>query len=348
MGVKKITMKDIAKKAEVSISCVARYINKSGYVSEEKMKRIEQVMEQLHYIPNQQAKGFRDGKSKLIGHIHKSSEENIFFSKMAEAIGKEGFARGYQTISVAFEGDNIEAVEQQMMALLTCRVDGIILNPGTDGEIAINISEWAKKYDIPLVMIERTAEIFEIDKILVDNAEGSYLATNILIAKGHSKIAYLGVEVVSTVEKERYYGYVQAMKQVDERYAKENSYFVKRYFVEDGYQKCMEILDKMEGRLPTAIFVASDILAAGVLRALSDKNISVPEQISVVGYDDTIARFLSPPLSTLRLPLEEIASAAVGMLIDSIGQEESLTTLSKKMIKIGPTYKERKSVRELQ
>lgn len=344
-NVKKITMKRIAKEAAVSISCVARCINQSGYVAADKRQRVYEVMQRLHYIPNQQAKCLRDGHSKLIGHIHVISEENIFFSKMAAKIERKSFEKGYKTISIAFEAGDMEMVEKQLMDLLAYSVDGIILNPGINDEIVRELGDMVKKLTIPIVMIERPADVFEIEKILVDNAEGSYIATDTLIGEGHRRIIYLGVKTHEPVEQERYHGYVQAMRNVSDEYANRNSYFVDEYTVENGYKKCLEILDKLQDDLPTAIFAASDILAAGVIRALHEKNLRIPEDVSVIGFDDTIAQFLSPPLSTMQLPIEEIAEAALDALIAKLKQTEE--TSSNRTVKIGPIYIERNSVQRI-
>ena len=222
-NVKKITMKRIAEEASVSVSCVARCVNNSGYVAEEKRRRISEVMDRLHYIPNQQAKCLRDGCSKLIGHIHVTSEENIFFTKIAATIERESFSRGYKTISIAFEEGNMEMVENQLRDLLAYRVDGIILNPGINGKIVKELGEKVKGLTIPMVMIERPADVYEVEKVLVDNTEGSYIATEKLLAAGHRKIVYLGRESEEPVEQERYHGYVQAMRGVDDTYVQRHS-----------------------------------------------------------------------------------------------------------------------------
>ena len=179
-------------------------MNNSGYVAEEKRRRISEVMDRLHYIPNQQAKCLRDGCSKLIGHIHVTSEENILFTKIAATIERESFSRGYKTISIAFEEGNMEMVENQLRDLLAYRVDGIILNPGINGKIVKELGEKVKGLTIPMVMIERPADVYEVEKVLVDNTEGSYIATEKLLAAGHRKIVYLGRESEEPVEQERY------------------------------------------------------------------------------------------------------------------------------------------------
>ena len=146
-NVKKITMKRIAEEASVSVSCVARCVNNSGYVAEEKRRRISEVMDRLHYIPNQQAKCLRDGCSKLIGHIHVTSQENIFFTKIAATIERESFSRGYKTISIAFEEGNMEMVENQLRDLQNLPGGGDHSEPGHQREDCKGIGREGKGTD---------------------------------------------------------------------------------------------------------------------------------------------------------------------------------------------------------
>ena len=341
---KKVTLKMIAEEAGVSVSCVTRYINKSGYVSKEKKRKLDAVLERMNYTPNQQARYLRGGRSNLIAHIHQNSEENIFFTKIAVSIEKKSFERGFRTISYSLDPENIYALNEILSDVCFYGVDGIIMNSGdikgAIDKMAINIDEIA----VPIVMIERPADIYGIEKILINNEEGSYAAVKKLGNAGHRQIAFLGVGHDSAVENERYYGYQQAMKDIDGDYARGHSYFVNDYGVEDGYRKTKEILNNCEeGERPTAIFAASDILAAGVYRALLELHISIPEDISVVGYDDTLAQFLSPPLSTLQLPVEEIGEAAVEALISKIQNPGQHV----KTIKISPVFVERNSIKRI-
>ncbi len=339
---KKITLKMIAEEAGVSISCVTRYINKSGYVSAEKRKKLDAVLERMKYIPNQQARSLRGGSSKLIGHIYLNSNENIFFAKIAVEIEKKSFERGYRTISYALEPENAGALNDILLDSCFYGVDGVIINSGDVKGIMNEIREKIEEVPVPVVMIERPADVYGIEKILIDNEEGSYIATKRLNGAGHKRIAFLGVGRDSAVENERYYGYQQAMKSIDSGYAKEHSYFVDEYLVENGYRKTVELLKNCEEQeRPTAIFATSDILAAGVYRALMELHINIPEEISVVGYDDTIAQFLSPPLSTLQLPIEEIGEAAVDTLISKINNPSQ----NVKTVKISPVFVERDSIK---
>ena len=345
-NMKKVTQKMIAEEAGVSLSCVTRYINGSGYVSEKKKEKVRAVMETLHYIPNQQAQYLRGGQSRVIGHIHTALNENFLFVKIASSIELESYARGYRTISYSLEPDNTRQLEEMMTDLLSYGVDGIIINTGDDRSVIRQIERVAGSITAPMVMIERPSNAYGIEKLLFDHAEGSYISTKKLYGAGHVDIAYLGVKPTVPVEQERYQGYVQAMQDINCAYYKSHSWFVDCYSVENGYAKSLEIFaDLEEEAFPTAVFVSSDILAAGVYRGFMEMGIRIPEQISVVGYDDTIAQFLSPPLSTMRLPAEEIAETAVDILIRKIERQEQHS--GNRTTKIGPVFIERNSIRKI-
>ena len=162
-SMKKVTLKDIADEAGVSISCVTRCVNGSGYVSKEKREKVCQVMERMHYIPNQQAKVLRGGSSRLLGHVHAVADENIFFTKMAVTIERKSFEKGYKTITYALDTGDVKMLEGILLDLISYGVDGIIINAGIDKEITEEIGRKAKKLSVPLVMIERPADVYEIE-----------------------------------------------------------------------------------------------------------------------------------------------------------------------------------------
>lgn len=343
----KITLKMIAELAGVSTSCVTRCVNNSGYVSQKKRDKINAVMKDLNYIPNQSAKCLRGGQSKLLGYIYLASDINIVFTKLGVKIERTSYEKGYSIISVAMPVVTEEILSKAVGTLMTYGVDGIILYLGSGEESLIAIKKVVKQCTVPVVVVERSVAIFEGDMILIDNVVGGYIAVNKLLEAGHRRIAYLGVEEKDLVEKQRYSGYLQAMEMFNPEYAKTHSYFVGEYTLESGYRKCREMLEGFnEDEMPTAIFAASDILAAGIYRAFHEMKIRIPEQISIVGYDDTIAEFMSPPLSTMELPLGEIAEAAIETLMEKIENSESNS--NKKTILIGPKFIQRESIKRLE
>lgn len=345
----KVTLKMIAEKTGVSISCVTRCINNSGYVSEKKRKRVQDAMEELNYVPNRQARMLRGEKSKLLAYIYLAQDENIFFTKIATRIERISLEKGYTILSFALTNANTATFQDVMKSLMSYRVDGLIFNPGSNQSIIEKVREVVKTISVPAVMIERCGDIFDVEKVLIDNTEGSYIAVSKLAEYGHRRIGFFGVEPNTKVEEERYKGYQQAMKEVDSEYASSHSYFTTEYTVENGYNKFLEILNIIQNEdenvRPTAFLIASDILAAGVYRAITEQGMKIPEDISLIGYDDTISGFLAPPLSSMQLPAEEIAEAATDILIERI--EDSAQYSGHRTVKIGPIFVSRCSVKDI-
>lgn len=344
----KVTLKMIAEKAGVSVSCVTRCINNSGYVAEKKKEIVRAVMEELNYVPNRHARMLRGEKSRLLAYIYWAADENIFFTKIATRIERISFEKGYTVLSFALTNANTHTFKDMMETLMSYGVDGLIFNTGDNTSIIAKVREVVRKISVPVVMIERCGNIYEVEKVLIDNTEGSYIAVSKLADFGHHRIGFLGVEPKKKVEKERYRGYEQAMQEINPEYVSEHSYFATDYTVENGYNRFGKILDdiQMEDDRPTAFLIASDILAAGAYRAAVERGIRIPEDISLIGYDDTIAEFLAPPLSTMQLPAEEIAEAAIDTLIEKI--EDLSSYDGHRTVKIGPIFIERSSVKKIE
>lgn len=345
----KVTLKMIAEKTGVSISCVTRCINNSGYVSEKKRKIVQDAMEELNYIPNRQARMLKGEKSKLLAYIYLAQDENIFFTKIATRIERISLEKGYTILAFALTNANIETFQKVMQSLMSYSVDGLIFNTGSNQSIIEKVREVVKTISVPTVMIERCGDIFDVEKVLIDNTEGSYIAVSKLAEFGHHRIGFLGVEPNTKVEEERYRGYQQAMKEVNPEYAAKHCYFTTEYTVENGYNKFVDILNILrnedESTRPTAFLIASDILAAGACRAITEQEMKIPEDISLIGYDDTISGFLAPPLSSMQLPAEEIAEAATDMLIERI--EDIAQYGGHRTVKIGPIFVSRCSVKDI-
>ena len=335
----RIRMLDIANKAEVSLSCVARYLNDTGYVSEAKREAIGKAVEELGYVPNRTAKILRGENSHLIGHICTYADENIMFSKMAMALEREAYARGYQVITFFYE-EGKSSLQEMFDTLISYHVDGVILNCAVAEEHAKELQRYVREVAVPVIMIERCLDIYEIDKVLFNYSEGSYVAARQLLLAGHECIGYIGRKRLRSVEIERFAGYQTALKERNIEVPPEWIRDVEEYTIQNGYEAARDLL---RSDIPfTAIFASSDLLAAGVLRAAAELGISVPEKLSVVGYDDTIAEYMTPPLSTLRLPLSEVAKAVLEILIDK-SKGTSQPSVGK-TISLSPLYIERASV----
>jgi len=333
-------LSDVAKEANVSITTVARYINQNGYVSQKTREVIEDAIHRVGYMPNQTAKALRNGQSNILGHIVPYSPINTFFQKLSYSVNQLAYENGYQVLAVVLDDNNLETLKEMVDKLLSHQVEGIIFSSFIQKEVDRGIKNYLDSLDVPIVMIERAAECFGIDKVLINSAEGSYILTRNLLEWGHRDIAYIGKKMKYSVEKERYKGFQAAMQErgisVSEN---ERLFFAEEYTVEEGQEQTERLLQTK--KLPTAIVAASDILAAGVLDTLYEHSLRVPEEISVVGYDDTIAQFLCPPLTTAHVPVKELARNAIGIMIEKLCNSKGEYG---KNITVSPYLVERKSI----
>jgi DNA-binding LacI/PurR family transcriptional regulator len=187
-------------------------------------------------------------------------------------------------------------------------VDGIIFT----GAASVKNVRKVIKLGLPVTMIERTFGLSQIDKVLVDNIEGSYNAADYLIKMGHRRIGFIGVTPTSEVEIDRYKGYVSAMEASGIPVINDNIKFSREYSPEQGYKLISELLKN--NNPPTAVFTASDIFVTGILQFLYKYNIRVPEELSIVGYDNSLAQIFSPKITTIGNPMEEMGRMAIKLL----------------------------------
>ncbi|WP_102127470.1 LacI family DNA-binding transcriptional regulator [Deinococcus planocerae] len=318
------TIKDVARLAGVSTATVTRVLHGSGYVSEATRKRVEEVLAQTGYQVNAMAQGLKSQRHRLIGHLVNSLIPNPYCASVAYGVEREARRRGYDVLIFDMNDDE-ERERTGVEALLRRRPDAIIFTAPIRAE---NVA-LAAASGTPVVQVERITET-PSHGVAVDNRRGSFEATLHLIELGHRHIAFLGgqqlVHAKRSVEHERLAGFRDAMERhglpVDERLV-----VLARYFVFDandengfgaglgsvGYRRTQALL-RTDPR-PTAIFAASDLFATGALQAIHEAGLRVPADISVVGYDNTLAPFLSPPLTTVALPLLDMGLVAAELAL---------------------------------
>ena len=336
----KITMMNVAQKANVSIATVARVVSGNGYVSESVKSSVQEVIDQLGYVASKNLSSKKKFKEGVIGLVVPHSSSNMFFQLLSTSVNEAARSKGFQVLTIN-SGEDISEIPYLVDSLIKKNVDGIIFSSFIQDKVPDDIREYMDNLNKAVVMIERPAEYFGVDKVLVNNTEGTFDATNYLIGKGHTEITYIGKKQVFNVEKERYSGYLMAMEKNQlEVYAKTHSYFAQDYSFECGYQIAQKLFEQER---PTALMVAADILAVGVLQYMYEKGIRIPEDVSVVGHDDTISQYLSPALTSVSLPIEDMAMEAVEMLI---GRKNNIYH-NARCISISPRIIERNSVKSL-
>lgn len=310
---KKPTLKDVAHEARVSTATVARVLHGRGFVSKESRKQVEEAISKTGYRINILAQSLRRQRTKTIGHLLTSISPNPFFAGVELGVENEAIRNGYSVlIWNVFEDAKREALGVE--TFVQRQVDAIIFTTPIEPR---NV-ETALSAQIPVIQVERPTQV-QSHKVLVDNYAGAVSATEHLLNLGHKRIGYIGGDPRNyltdlSVDEQRLAGYRDTM--LKNRITPSDDWYSsgKYYSIEDGYQLMDRFLRKGE---VTAVLTACDILAAGALQAIYERNMRVPEDISVVGFDDTYAPYLSPPLTTVRQPMFEIGQVAARIAIET-------------------------------
>ena len=327
-NVKNATLKDVAELAQVSTATVRRVMNQNGYVSADARDRVESAIQALSYRTNALAKGLRTQKTCTFGHLLTAIALNPFFAGVGLGVERAAMEAGYGVLIYNVQGDRLQE-RRGVEMFIERRVDAILFTTPID---AANV-QLAVDAGVPVVQIERPTSV-QTASVVVDNYAGSVLAVEHLIACGHRRIAYIGglfdglaASARYQVEAQRCAGYLDTMARyrlpVDDRLVALCDYYSleEYHHAGEGYRATHAFLDAEQP--PTAVFAASDLLAAGALQAIYERGLLVPNDIAVVGYDDTYAPYLSPPLTTVRQPMMDIGRAAIRMMLDAWKKDDA-------------------------
>lgn len=320
----KVTIHDIAKRAGVSISTVSRVLNNNASVRERSRKAVLEAVEALNYQPNIFASGLASGRSKTIGIITQYVA-SPFFDMILRGIMEEMTESDYHPLFA--DGRWQPAKERRSLEMFLDRmVDGLIILGGVlpEGELV------SLEKRVPIILIGR--DILDINDscIPLDNFQGAYLATEHLIHKGHRKIVHLTGILRHNDAARRLAGYKQAMSDYNLPF---DGLVVEGDFSEQSGVIAVENL-LSAGPTFTAIFAANDQMAMGIRLALFRKGIRVPDDVSIIGFDDQPASaFLTPPLTTVGQPALDIGrSAAVRLLAKLNGQPQEIVDFKAQLI----------------
>jgi LacI family transcriptional regulator len=305
-----VTIKDLAKYASVSPATVSRVLNNSGYVSEETRLRVEQAIADLGYQPDARARGLRGKPSNLVALIIPDIL-NVFYTPLAKAIEQNLKEHGY-TMLLGVTDESGDLYVQYLQSFWESRVDGIIYVPPANGEYSVHTRSLVAQ-GMPMVEVNRQREVDLLDGVVADNFRGGYQGTEHLINLGHKRIAFIVGSPEITTGKNRIKGFKQAMMDAG---LEVNPELVKTgvFSKEFGIQAAQELLE-ISPR-PTAIFATSNRILMGTMTALAAHGIRVPDEISVIAFDDSEwLSFWQPPITTVDIAVEEMAMLTVQLLL---------------------------------
>lgn len=311
-----VTITDIAQKAEVSASTVSRVLSGTVKVSEQKREAVLTAVADLNYQPNVFARGLASGRSMAIGVLTQN-----FGSPFYDAI-IQGVVQGLnrtEYFPIFADGQWQAEVEQQaVLAMMRRQIDGLIVIGGFLSAEELNL--FAEQ--IPLIVAARNVEDFEENCVGIDNVRGSYLATQHLIELGHRRIVHVGGRVDHPDAWDRQKGYLKALEEAGMEPRQE--LIIEGTFRRQSGVLAVEMLLSNRNSF-SAIFAANDQMAYGVRLGLYRRGIRVPEDVSLVGFDDEpAAAFMIPPLTTVRQPAVELGLEAARVVLARLKGESTL------------------------
>lgn len=330
----KVTIYDVAKAANVSIATVSKVLNKTGRISEKTKRKVHQIIQELDYKPNMMASALMGKQTKTFGLLIPDIA-NPFFSELARSIEDRGQELGYNLV-ICNTDYKIEKENKYLALLKQKSVDGFILASGFEN---LEKVEKLMKEETPVAIVARDFPMFSINAVALDDFMGGYQAASYLIGLGHKNIGVIASDVWSN--RERIRGFKQALKENDLEFLVDFEY-IEEITVEAGKAITHKYLSR--SNVPSAIFACNDLLAAGALQAAKENGVSVPEQLSVMGFDNTlIARIVEPPLTTIAQPIQSMGKQVMDLMVSMISGEQK----EKIRITLLPSVVERESTKKI-
>ena len=304
----RVTLRDVAREAGVSIKTVSRVVNGEPMVNPATAERVTEVASRLGYRPNELARSLKGKASRTIGLII-ADISNPFFADLCQAVEQVARAKGYSVVLCA-SAEDVEAEKEYVGILTSRRVDGLLLVPAPHGQGYLREEQAS---GLPIVALDRPADGISTDVVMVENRAAARGATQHLISYGHSNIAFIGDDENIYTATERLAGYREAL----EAAGLDAIYRLGAGRAASAQKAATELL-ALPNR-PTAFFAGNSLMTAGVLRAVEDANLRVPEDVAVVGFDDfELLSLLRPELTRVRQPTQEIGRQGAELLFDRI------------------------------
>ena len=319
-------MKDVARLAGVSTSTVSHVINKDRFVSESVTDKVEAAIKALNYAPSALARSLK---------LNQTRTTNPFYSELVRGVERSCFERGYSLVLCNTEGDE-QRMNRNLETLMQKRVDGLLLLCTETHQPSREIMQ--RYPSIPTVMMDWSPFDGESDLIQDNSLLGGDLATQHLIEKGFTRIACITGPLDKTPARLRLEGYRAAMKRAG--LPVPEGYEITGDFEFGGGFEAMQTLLSHKQR-PQAVFTGNDAMAVGAYQALYQSGLRIPQDMAVVGYDDIeLARYMTPPLTTIHQPKDELGELAIDVLIHRMAQP----ALQQQRLQLTPVLMERGSV----
>jgi LacI family transcriptional regulator len=309
------TVLDVAKRAGVAPITVSRVINNSGYISKKTREQVEAAIQELGYVPNTLARGLRSKQTRTLALVV-TDITNPYFTLMARGVEDVAGANNYTVIYC--NTDESETKEEKYANMLAQRqVDGVLLVPACGNAKTI---KFLKANNVSVVVLDRYVPDVEVDFIRSDSENGACQLTNLLINLGHEWIAIITGPVNVSTATDRVTGYRQALSKAG--LAENELVYYGTFNQQSGYELTKRAMS--QSPRPSAILAANNFILLGVIKALNEMQLNVPEDISVVGFDDFPESMLVKPFFTAIVqPAYETGRLATELLLKRISGEVS-------------------------
>ncbi|WCK53194.1 LacI family DNA-binding transcriptional regulator [Aneurinibacillus sp. Ricciae_BoGa-3] len=329
-----LKMEDVAKLANVSTATVSRVLSNNKNVSKKTRKKVLEVIKEVEYKPNRLAANLRKNSSETVAVILPDIT-NPFFAEIVKGFRDEALKNGYHILLC--DTGNCVSQEEEFAKLVKERlVDGIILATARMPKNEI----YKLSQEIPVVLACEYVEDYQIPTVSIDNVSAAREATEYLIEQGHERIGLITGPLEVILSRDRVKGYRQALLLRD---LPVTDFFIQEgdYSVKSGFDIMMKFL--AHEQKPTAVFASSDEMAVGALKACKSKGLRIPEDISIIGFDDVpLCTLVEPELTTVSQPKYELGSQAMKMLLTII----ETNNLSQKQIVLPHKLMVRQTTRE--
>jgi LacI family transcriptional regulator len=317
-----ITIKDVARLANVSAGTVSNVFNKPECVAPETIERVKNAAKELDYYPNRIARGLVNAKTQLIGLVL-SNLHNTMYARLAKSV-ENTLKRFNYNLMLINTDYSLEHEIEAVRCLMETKVDGIILG-SSSVENGYDHLVRLKNLSIPVVVINRNIDEELFDQIIYDAVKGCVDAINHLLALGHKKIGFIGGPFkrnnCDTAMVKRFLGYRLALEDKGLIVDQELVFAGKETTYDEGFRLAQEMLVTRKDH-PTALFVPQDDMAIGAMAAITAAGLTVPGDISVIGFTNHFySRYAVPPLTTVNIPSYEAGELAAEMIIEKIGNK---------------------------
>ncbi|WP_277372417.1 LacI family DNA-binding transcriptional regulator [Pseudomonas sp. AA-38] len=300
------TIKDVAALAGISFTTVSHVVNGTRPVSDQVRRKVEAAIAELGYVPSGVARSLRVRATGTIGLLVPNAS-NPYFAELARGIEDHAERNGYSVILCNSDDDGDKQL-RYLRVLLERRIDGLIVATVASDPAFVQALAAVK---VPLMLVDRSLDGVQADRVQVDHELGGYLATRHLLELGHRRIACIGGPASTQVVQLRAAGYRRALNEADiEALPVVDCAFTSP----GGHAAAQALLNSADA--PTAIFAGNDMIALGVLRAAAEREVRVPQQLSLVGFDDIeVSRYLHPALTTVGQRIGQLGEQAAERLL---------------------------------